>query len=104
MPATRVTIALNTKQSQKAPLLIPASAPARALVVKTAQSKLRLRKPTRVFVGGTGQELLSDNDWELYIKDDVVLLVSAGEEFVGVKKEANIHGKQPLHFEHICAQ
>jgi hypothetical protein len=104
MPATRITIALNAKQSQRAPLLIPASASpdpsnassVRALVVKTAQSKLRLKKPTRIFVGGTGHELLSEDDWKSNIRDDVVLLLSAGEEFVGVKRESGGHGKFPL--------
>jgi hypothetical protein len=101
MPATRVTLALNTKQTQKAPLLIPASAAADpatsssicALVFKTAQSKLRLKKPSRVYVGGTGQELLSEKDWKSNIKNDVTLLVSAGEDFVGVKKESSTHGQ-----------
>jgi hypothetical protein len=101
MPATRVTIALNAKQSQKAPLLIPASASAdpdsatsiRALVLKTAQFKLRLKKPSRIFEGRTGHELITEEDWKLNIKDDVVLLVSAGEDFVGVKRESGVHGK-----------
>jgi hypothetical protein len=113
MPATRVTIALNAKQSQKAPLLVPASASAdpvsatsiRALVFKTAQSKLRLKKPARVYVGGTGHELLNEEDWKRNIKDDVVLLISAGEDFVGVKRESGVHGKySSKHFEHICAR
>jgi hypothetical protein len=99
--ATRVTVALNAKQSQKAPLLIPATISTdpsaadsiRALVFKTAQSKLRLKKPSRVYVGQTGQELRSEEDWQSNIKNDVVLLVSAGEEYVGVKKEVNVHGE-----------
>jgi hypothetical protein len=101
MPAIRVTIALNAKQSQKAPLLIPASISAdpspeisiRALVIKTAQSKLRLKKPSRIFAGQTGHELLSKEDWKSNIKDDVVLLVSAGEDYVGVKRESSVHGE-----------
>jgi hypothetical protein len=100
MPATRVTIALNAKQSQKAPLLIQSTATAdpssttsiRALVLKTVQSKLRLKKPARVYVGGTGHELLTEEDWKHNIKDDVVLLVSAGEDFIGVKRESGVHG------------
>ena len=108
MPATRIAIALNTKQSQKAPLLVPASTSAdpkaansiRALVFKTAQSKLRLKKPLRVFAGKTGQELLSEGDWKSNIKDDAVFLISAGEEYVGVKRESSVHGKSiPL----VCA-
>jgi hypothetical protein len=114
MPATRITVGLNAKQSQQAPLLIPSSASfdptqetcVRALVFKTAQSKLRLKKPSRIYVGRTGHELLNEEDWNRNIKDDVVLLVSAGEEFVGVKRESSVHGEFyfiPRHFEHICA-
>ncbi|KAF1939546.1 hypothetical protein EJ02DRAFT_456845 [Clathrospora elynae] len=112
MPATRVTIALNSKQSQKAPVIIPASAstdPAaatsiRGLVFKTAQSKLRLKKPTRVYVGRTGQELLTEEDWKSNIKDDVVLLISAGEEYVGAKKELDVHSDvNPTSFVEILA-
>ncbi|KAF1840857.1 release factor H-coupled R [Cucurbitaria berberidis CBS 394.84] len=99
MPATRVTIASNAKQSQKAPLLIPASAttdPAaassiREFVFKAAQSKLRLKKPTRIYVSPTGQELLTEEDWKNNIKDDVILLISAGEEYVGAKKGSSSH-------------
>lgn len=95
MPSTRITIASNSKQSQKSPLLIPSSTPldpfspnsCRALVIKTAQSKLRLKKPSRVFVAGTGQELLDESDWKSVLRDDVVLLVSMGEEYVGARKE-----------------
>lgn len=103
MSTTRLTIASNAKQSTKAPILIPASAvhdPAapnsiRALVLKTAQSKLRVKKPTRIYVGGTGDELRSEEDWKRHIKDDVVLLISSGEDFVGVKRESGVHRKFP---------
>lgn len=99
--ATRVTVANNAKQSQKAPLVIPAAAvadPAAAgsmqlLVFKLAQSKLKLKKPTRVFVKQTGQELINEKDWKDNIRNDAVLVVSTGEEFVGVKKEVMTHGK-----------
>ncbi|KAL1653420.1 hypothetical protein SLS61_003929 [Didymella pomorum] len=94
--ATRVTIANNAQQSQKAPLLISASAstdPAAANSIqsqlfRTAQAKLKLKKPSRVFVKQTGQELVTESDWTHNVKNDTVLLVSAGEEYVGVKKEA----------------
>lgn len=102
MPAIRLSVASNAKQSEKAPVVIPASAspdPAapssiRALVLKTAQSKLRIKKPTRVFLGRTGQELLTEKDWRTNIQNDIVLLISSGEEYVGVKRESNVHGKQ----------
>lgn len=101
MPSTRVTVALNAKQSQKAPLLIPepltadpaAAVSIRELVFKTAKSKLRLKKPTRVFLGKTGQELVTEEEWKTSIKDDIVLLISAGEEYVGVKRKSNVHSK-----------
>jgi hypothetical protein len=44
-------------------------------------------------VGGTGHELINEEDWKYNIKDDVVLLISAGEDFVGVKRESVVHGK-----------
>lgn len=92
MPATRVTLASNAKQSTKAPLLIPSSTPFnpsapssfRSLVIKTAQSKLRIKKPSRIFVAG-GKELLTEDDWKEALKDDIVLLVSAGEDYVGAR-------------------
>ncbi|KAJ4991337.1 hypothetical protein SVAN01_03235 [Stagonosporopsis vannaccii] len=97
--ATRVTVANNARQSQKAPLLIPAAAitdPAatfsvQSLVFKAAQSKLKLKKPSRVFVKHTGLELVSNEDWQKSIKNDVVLLVSNGENYVGVKKGMIVH-------------
>ena len=91
IPATHVAIALHSsKQSPKAPLLLPFSTPSpfsrRDLVIKTALSKLRLKKASRVFVAD-GRELLKQQDWEDVLKDDVVFLVSAGEEYVGTKKK-----------------
>ncbi|KAL6718066.1 hypothetical protein ACLMJK_004151 [Lecanora helva] len=94
MPATRVTVASNTKQSQKAPLLIPSTASADpcvtpscfSFVIKTAQTKLRLKRASRVFVHG-GRELIKAQDWVDVLKDDATFLVSTGEEYVGSKKE-----------------
>lgn len=94
MPATRVTVASNSNQSQKTPLLIPDSASfdptsspsCYSLVIRTAQSKLRLKKAQRVFIPG-GRELTEQEDWEQSLKDDVILLVSIGEEYVGSRKK-----------------
>lgn len=52
-----------------------------------------MKKPLRVFVKQTGQELVNEEDWKTKTKNDVVLLVSAGEEYIGVKKEMIVHGK-----------
>ncbi|KAF1930701.1 uncharacterized protein M421DRAFT_99332 [Didymella exigua CBS 183.55] len=101
--ATRVTVASNAQQSQKALLLAPVSAVAdpvaansvRSLVLKTAQARLKLKKPVRVFIKQTGQELTREVDWKTNIKNDVVLLVSAGEEYVGLKKAPIVHGTNP---------
>ena len=106
MPATRITIGLNAKQSQKAPLLLPASASldpsspnsCHSLVIKATQSKLRLRKVSRIFVAGTGQELCTELDWNGALKDDITLLASAGEEYVGLRKESAIHGEFVLRY------
>lgn len=106
---TRVTIANNARQSQKAPLLVPASASAnpsvansvRSHVFKSAQSKLKLKKPSRVYIGKTGQELIKEDDWMSNIKNDVVLLVSAGEEYVGAQIDGAVHGKCYPDFEQV---
>ena len=92
MPATRVTVASNSKQSQKAPLLIPSSSSldprtspsCYSLVIKTAQAKLRLKKASRIFVHG-GRELTQEKDWEEVLTDDITFLVSCGEDYVGVR-------------------
>lgn len=94
MQATRVTIASNAKQSQKAPFIIPSSTPVdpassssvRSLVIKTAQSKLRLKRANRVFIAG-GKELTTAEAWKGALKDDVILLVSMGEDYVGSRND-----------------
>jgi hypothetical protein len=93
MPATRITIASNSNQSSKAPLLIPASTTSataiKVLVFKTAISKLRIKKPTRVFAAKSGEELLTDEDWAKNLNNDFTLLVSAGEEYVGLRRKGD---------------
>lgn len=100
MPTTRITVALNAQQSQKAPLLLhdtasfdpDASDSCRALVLKVARTKLRLKGAkgkggARVFVAGSGKELVGEAEWRDVLRDDVVLLVSGGEEYVGLRRE-----------------
>lgn len=112
MPVIRITVALNAKQSRKAVLLIPPSSPAcpdaldsyRALVFKAAQSKLRLKKPVRAYVGQTGHELISEQDWKSNINDDVVILVSASEDYIGAKRMPKTHGElASVSHEQVCA-
>jgi RNA-splicing ligase RtcB len=101
MPSLRVTVSLNTNQSLKTPLLLPADASpnpnavqsCRSFVVKAAQSKLRLKKVQRIFVARTGDELITEEDWVRVLKNDVILLVSAGEEYVGLKKDVGFDCK-----------
>lgn len=101
MPSTRLTIALNSNRNTKTVLLIPNTAPTdpaaptsiRAQVVKTAQTKLRLKlkktTPARIFHARTGAELLTAADWtrHTHVANDTLLLISAGEDFVGKKED-----------------
>ncbi|KAL5454330.1 hypothetical protein PMIN06_005031 [Paraphaeosphaeria minitans] len=108
-PPTRITIALNARQTQRAPLLLPANASTdpssptsiRKLVFKAAQAKLRIGKPSRVFVAGSGAELVGEEDWERGVRNDVSLLISAGEDYIGVNRDAGVHPKAnptcPIH-------
>lgn len=94
MPSTRITIASNSKQSSKSVLLVPSSisfepasaSSCRSLVLSTAKSKFRLKKPNRVFITG-GKELLTEEDWRDALKDDAIFLVSVGEDYVGARSE-----------------
>ncbi|KAL2353951.1 hypothetical protein BJ546DRAFT_950119 [Cryomyces antarcticus] len=95
MPAHRIiTVALDTNQSLRYPLLLPSPTPPpspsssstapvsvsvsyHALVVKAAQTKLRLKRPARacrVFVVETGRELKEgdggDGGWEAALRND----------------------------------
>jgi hypothetical protein len=96
MPALRVTVALNTNQTIKTVVLLPAdtcpdpkaSKSCYSLVLKASQTKLRLKKVQRIFVARTGDELSTEEDWVRALKNDVVLLVSAGEDYVGLKRDS----------------
>ncbi|KAG8533388.1 uncharacterized protein KY384_002171 [Bacidia gigantensis] len=96
MPATRVTVIVNTEQTQKTILLVPASisydpcvSPScHSLVTKIAQTKLRLKKPCRIFARG-GQELVTTENWQDAIRNDATLLVSTGEDYVGARTEVS---------------
>lgn len=49
-------------------------------------------------MAGTGQELCTESDWNGALKDDITLLASAGEEYVGLRKESSIHGEFVLRY------
>lgn len=110
MPSIRVTVSLNTNQTLKTPLLIPTDVSfdpehtrsIRSFVVKTAASKLRLRKVQRIFVARNGEELITEENWKAALKNDVILLVSAGEDYVGLKKEAGRYADHGMdHFDFL---
>ncbi|KAL1644726.1 hypothetical protein SLS58_004188 [Diplodia intermedia] len=98
MPSTRLTVALNSNRNTKSILLVPSNSPAdpdapasiRAQVLKSATTKLRLKlkknSTARFFAARTGSELLAADDWARAATSDAVILISAGEDFVGNKK------------------
>jgi len=89
MPSTRITIASNSNQSLKAPIILPSLDSHSAYyshVIKSAKDKLRLKKPSRIFLQG-GRELTTETDWSNLLEKDIVLLLSTGEEYVGTKTE-----------------
>ncbi|KAK3060910.1 hypothetical protein LTS18_007437 [Coniosporium uncinatum] len=95
--ALSITVALNSSQDKKTPVVLPtttvfnplADKSCHELVIKAAQGKLRLRKSKtyRVFVAKDGAELKSEDDWHRALEKEVVLLVSAGEDYVGARRE-----------------
>lgn len=83
MPSTRLTLVLNTSQNLRCPLLLPSLSPdCKVAIFTTAKSKLRLKKPSRVFLPG-GHELHTSADILAVLKNDLTLLISAGEDYVG---------------------
>ncbi|KAF1953332.1 hypothetical protein CC80DRAFT_537559 [Byssothecium circinans] len=90
MPATRVTIAINSNQSIRAPLLIPEKVALnpRDVIFKAAKAKLRLKRPVRIFLGGAGDELAYEADWKLHLRNDATLVISQGEEYIGLMRDA----------------
>lgn len=82
MPSTRLTIISNASQNIRSTLLLPATSDLRSSVLSLAKSKLRLKKPTRIFLPG-GQELATSDSISAVLADDLKLLISSGEEYVG---------------------
>jgi len=84
MPSHRITLISNTNQSQKITFLLP-SPPNLDTLFKTAKQKLRLKKPSRIFIPG-GTELISSSDLEKNINNGAEYLISCGEEYIGAIK------------------
>ena len=85
MALLRLTIISNSKQTQKATLLLPPNSQRNA-ILKAAKDKLRLKKPTRIFLPG-GDELTTDT---FEIRDGSEFLVSCGEEYIGLRKTSSV--------------
>lgn len=95
MPSTRITIASNCNRSLKAPIILPfpdSGSAHHSHITKAAKDKLRLKKPSRIFLQG-GRELTTETDWSSILGKDIVLLVSQGEDYVGNKSEDSPSGR-----------
>jgi release factor H-coupled RctB family protein len=83
MPSVRLTLVSNVKQTQRCAVvlsLLPDTA--HATVLSTARQKLRLKKPSRVFLPG-GSELSNSTSILDHVQNDTVVLISCGEDYVG---------------------
>jgi len=95
--ALNITVVLNSSQDKKTPVVLPATTAfnpladksCHELVIKAAQGKLRLKKSKtyRISVAKDGAELKTEDNWQRALKKEAVLLVSAGEEYVGAERE-----------------
>ena len=95
MPAIRVTLVNNVKQTQKTVLLIPSSttpdpsAPnsCKTLILSCAKSKFQSKKASRVY-DAKGRELQTTEEWQQALRNDAVLLVSKGDEdYIGASED-----------------
>ncbi|KAJ3196601.1 hypothetical protein HK101_008393 [Irineochytrium annulatum] len=88
----RLQLASNANQKLKALFVIrmplasslssPTSTEFRTSLLQHAKNKLRIKKPTRVFLA-SGEEAITDIDLITNIRDDSIVLISAGENFIG---------------------
>lgn len=81
----RVSLISNANQSQKITFLLPTASS--AAIFKAAKDKLRLKKPSRLFLPG-GDEI-TENDLPNHLENGVELLISCGEDFIGLRKSSS---------------
>ena len=81
MPSYRTSLISNANQAQKITFLLTNSST--AAILKAAKDKLRLKKPSRIFLPG-GDEV-SDDITE-HLQNGAEFLISCGEDFIGVRK------------------
>lgn len=80
---TRITIVSNANQTLRATFLLPsATLPP---IFKAATNKLRLRKPSRLFLSG-GTEIPDEQTLQRHLQNGVEFHVSCGEDFIGIRK------------------
>lgn len=84
MSYTRVNLILSTQQTSKSVILVPSPPPrnVRNHILAAAKSKLKCKKPSRIFLPG-GHELLDDASVSIYLTSDSKFLISSGEDYVG---------------------
>ena len=82
MPSYRVTLISNANQAQKVTFLLTTSST--TAILKAAKDKLRLKKPTRIFLP-EGEEVSDDLITE-HLQNGAEFLISCGEDFVGLRK------------------
>lgn len=84
IPTYRLTLISNAKQTTKTTLLIPS--PSTPAILKAAKDKLRLKKPSRVFLPG-GNEVA---DITPFATNGAEFLISCGEEYIGLRKKITV--------------
>ncbi|KAJ3031565.1 UNVERIFIED_CONTAM: hypothetical protein HDU68_002663 [Siphonaria sp. JEL0065] len=92
---TRITLASNAKRTIKTVIIFKASSAEsdRKQLFDIAKNKLRVKKPQRLFLSD-GRELLGD-DFISLLHTDCTVLVSCGEEFVGIVRESQVMETKP---------
>ena len=84
MPTHRLTLISNSNQAQKVTFLAPH--PSTPSILKAAKDKLRLKKPSRIFLPG-GAEI---TDITSHLRDGAEFLISCGEDYIGLRKVTQI--------------
>ncbi|KAJ3218606.1 hypothetical protein HDU67_004910 [Dinochytrium kinnereticum] len=87
--AVRIHLTSNVNQKVKSLVVIKvidgvdgASTALRESIMVTARNKLRVKKPSRLFLAD-GAEVFNDSDLTGGVRDGCTILVSSGEDFIG---------------------
>jgi release factor H-coupled RctB family protein len=80
MPSNRITLISNGNQSQRITFLM--QSPSTPAILKASKDKLRLKKPSRIFLPG-GDEV---TDITPHVHSGAEFLISSGEEYIGLRK------------------